>query len=74
LKGLEIGIFGIFDDHLVYIVVIWYILPRFGLLYQEKSGNPARQVFPDKPVFECVQKLSHYSSLLNLLTKYLYRN
>jgi hypothetical protein len=22
-------------------VVIWYIFPRFGILYQEKSGNPA---------------------------------
>jgi hypothetical protein len=22
-------------------VVIWYIFPRFGLLCQEKSGNPA---------------------------------
>jgi hypothetical protein len=21
-------------------VVIWYIFPRFGILYQEKSGNP----------------------------------
>jgi hypothetical protein len=25
---------------LVYFVVIWYIYPRFGILYQEKSGNP----------------------------------
>jgi hypothetical protein len=25
---------------LVYFVVIWYIFPRFGTLYQEKSGNP----------------------------------
>jgi hypothetical protein len=44
---------GIFYDHLVYFtamgnilwplvnfVVIWYIFPRFGILYQEKSGNP----------------------------------
>jgi hypothetical protein len=28
--------------HLVYIVVIWYIFPRFGNLDKEKSGNPAR--------------------------------
>jgi hypothetical protein len=27
--------------HLLYFVVIWYIFPRFGILYQEKSGNPA---------------------------------
>jgi hypothetical protein len=31
----------IFYGHLVYFVVIWYIFPRFGILYQEKSGNPA---------------------------------
>jgi hypothetical protein len=24
----------------VYFVVIWYSFPRFGILYQEKSGNP----------------------------------
>jgi hypothetical protein len=23
-------------------MVIWYIFPRFGKLYQEKSGNPAQ--------------------------------
>jgi hypothetical protein len=27
--------------HLVYFVVIWYIIPRFGILHQGKSGNPA---------------------------------
>jgi hypothetical protein len=32
--------FGIFCGRLVYFVVVWYIFPRFGLLYQEKSGNP----------------------------------
>jgi hypothetical protein len=37
LRALEI-----FSSHLVYFVVIWYISPRFGILYQEKSGNPAR--------------------------------
>jgi hypothetical protein len=31
----------IFYGHLVYFVVSWYISPRFGILYQEKSGNPA---------------------------------
>jgi hypothetical protein len=35
LRQLEI-----FYGHLVYFVVIWYIFPRFGILYQEKSGNP----------------------------------
>jgi hypothetical protein len=39
--------FGIFYGHLVYlwpfgnVVVICYIFPRFGILRQEKSGNPA---------------------------------
>jgi hypothetical protein len=45
---------GIFYNHLKYImaiwyiiwpygnlVVIWYIYPRFGILYYEKPGNPA---------------------------------
>jgi hypothetical protein len=31
----------IFYGHLVYFVVIWYIFPRFGILDEEKSGNPA---------------------------------
>jgi hypothetical protein len=35
LRHLEI-----FYGHLVYFVVIWYIFPSFGILYQEKSGNP----------------------------------
>jgi hypothetical protein len=32
--------FDIFYDHLVYFVVIWNISSRFGILDQEKSGNP----------------------------------
>jgi hypothetical protein len=41
--------FGTFYDHLVYFVVIWYIFGHlvyficFGMLHQEKSGNPALQ-------------------------------
>jgi hypothetical protein len=31
----------IFHGHLVYFGVIWSIFPNFGILYQEKSGNPA---------------------------------
>jgi hypothetical protein len=30
----------IFYGYLVYFVDIWYISPRFGIFYQEKSGNP----------------------------------
>jgi hypothetical protein len=32
--------FGIFFDHLVEFVFILYIFHRFGIMYQEKSGNP----------------------------------
>jgi hypothetical protein len=33
--------FGIFYGHYVCnVVVFWYIFPRFGVLCQEKSGNP----------------------------------
>jgi hypothetical protein len=34
--------FGRFYGHFAYLEVIWYIYPRFGKLYQGKSGNPAR--------------------------------
>jgi hypothetical protein len=33
--------FGLFCGTLVYFKAIWYISSRFGMLYQEKSGNPA---------------------------------
>jgi uncharacterized membrane protein len=35
--------FGIFYDHLVHFVFIWYIFSSLGNVYQEKSGNPARE-------------------------------
>jgi hypothetical protein len=59
-------LFGPFPGYSVYFtaiyllcfVVIWYIFPRFGMLYREKSGNPAnrhmkhtnraRSIFPHK--------------------------
>jgi hypothetical protein len=31
---------GLSYGHFVYFVAIWYVFPRFGLLYLEKSGNP----------------------------------
>jgi hypothetical protein len=56
LEGITIENAGICNGHLAYfmviwyilwpfgnVVVIWYIFPRFGLLCQEKSGNPARE-------------------------------
>jgi hypothetical protein len=39
LRPLEI-----FYGHLVHFVVIWYNFPRFGILDQEKSGNPGAVV------------------------------
>jgi hypothetical protein len=48
LEGLGMENFGIhilwpsdvFYIHFVYFVVIWFISPLFGILYQDKSGNP----------------------------------
>jgi hypothetical protein len=33
-------IFGIFYDHLVHFVFVWFIFSSFGIMYPEKSGNP----------------------------------
>jgi hypothetical protein len=40
-----LGPLEIFYDNLVYFVVIWYIFPRFGILDQEKSGNPGKKSY-----------------------------
>jgi hypothetical protein len=45
--------FEIFYGQLVYFVVIWYISPRFGFWYQEKSGNPG---LTEKENFKTKQK------------------
>jgi hypothetical protein len=45
--------FGIFYDHLVHFVFIWFIFSSFGITYQEKSGNPdvvSASKQPSKPV------------------------
>jgi hypothetical protein len=41
LQLYEIGILWQFGD----FVVIWYIFPHFGILYQDKSGNPGVKAF-----------------------------
>jgi hypothetical protein len=54
LEGLGLYNVGIFNGHSDYLTTIWYVswpfctccgnlvlFPRFGILYQEKSGNPA---------------------------------
>jgi hypothetical protein len=33
------GHFGILFSHMVFMWQFWYIFPRFGLFYHEKSGN-----------------------------------
>jgi hypothetical protein len=35
--------FGIFNDTLVHFMFIWYIFSGLGIMYQEKSGNPAKE-------------------------------
>jgi hypothetical protein len=35
----------IFNDHWVHFVFIWYIFYGFGIMCQEKSGNPVRRVW-----------------------------
>jgi hypothetical protein len=34
---------GICYDHSAHFVIIWYIFSGFGIMDQEKSGNPARK-------------------------------
>jgi hypothetical protein len=54
VEGNILNNVGIFYGHLVYLMAIWYILwsfvifvghfyifSRFGMSYQERSGNPA---------------------------------
>jgi hypothetical protein len=31
---------GIFYDHWVHFMFIWYTLAGFGIMHQEESGNP----------------------------------
>jgi hypothetical protein len=54
---------GLFYGHLVYFTTIWYIVrpfgilydslvyfSHFGMLYQEKSGNPVQSLLHKKAV------------------------
>jgi hypothetical protein len=42
-------IFGIFYDHLVQFVFIWYISSGFGIMRLEKSGNPGQDTTTSVP-------------------------
>jgi hypothetical protein len=33
-------LFGIFWGPFVFFMLFWYKIPRFGIFYHEKSGNP----------------------------------
>jgi hypothetical protein len=49
---------------LVPTLKFWHIFPRFGILYQEKSGNPGsavetEDVFPLSPSFTLINDMSH---------------
>jgi hypothetical protein len=47
--------FVIFYDHLVHFVFIWYIFPGFGIMYQEKSGNPVSDQLGHKKWENCIR-------------------
>jgi hypothetical protein len=45
VEGLAMEDVGLFYSYLVYFTVIYFVVilvyfPSFGMLYQEKSGNP----------------------------------
>jgi hypothetical protein len=47
LENVDIGIswqFRIFYDHSAHCVLFWYIFSGFGVVHQEKSGNPGYEV------------------------------
>jgi hypothetical protein len=58
LRPLEI-----FHGLLVYLVVIGYNFPRFGILDQEKSGNPAEQANEASSIDSGLKK----KAILNLI-------
>jgi hypothetical protein len=57
--------FGAFCVHLVHFVCILYIFPRFGIMEQEKSGNPAqnnKKLMSSAGVVHYVGKVSRISN------------
>jgi hypothetical protein len=55
LEGLAMEDVGIFDRHLVYFtgdlvyfVLIWYIFPHFGMLFQKNLATPRSSVASKK--------------------------
>jgi hypothetical protein len=69
-----------FDTYILWtlgnLVAIWYIFPRFGMLCQEKSGNPGAHFFAEKrsePITNTrtcvVQKRSFYQPISYIVQK-----
>jgi hypothetical protein len=54
--------FGTFCDHLVHFVLLWYIFSGFGILYQQKSGNPVMNHFFPSGGFATEPRLPRFSS------------
>jgi hypothetical protein len=44
-------------------VVFWYVFPRFGMLYQEKSGNPAFGITKQKEDFKFGLQIQNFNTV-----------
>jgi hypothetical protein len=65
--ALELKRLGVLNGHLEYITVIWYILwsfgqfgmfaPVFGIVCQEKSGNPGKNISLEIPWKKNLRKI-----------------
>jgi hypothetical protein len=64
--------FCIFYDRFLYFVVIWDICSRFGMLYQEKSGNPA--MYSSIPYTEDGIRQKTIPTCLNIQLDYVLQN
>jgi hypothetical protein len=58
---------GIFYDHLVHFEIIWYTFSGFGIMYQEKSGNP---VVESMAARRCSPRAKHSLAYLPRLAHY----
>jgi hypothetical protein len=58
--------FCIFHGPLVYLKVICYLFPRFGMLYQEISGNPESNARRNKNSTKFYSRSQSYFKYLNI--------
>jgi hypothetical protein len=54
----DVGILWPFGISYGHFMVIWYIFPRFGMLCQEKSGNPVSESERRRVIFQAVMYLN----------------